>query len=268
MTGSPFGCSRFAAAEGRGATVRRVGWSMSLWILWVLLPAAGVLGQGPGPPTSELRTHVISFEHQPAEEAVELVLPLLSPRGSIEIRPGGNTLVVRDTVAALTEMMPLLVSLDHPSRPIEVFVWLLRAEGSQVSPPVPSASSLGSLPPAVLQNLKDHLPFGHYEVLAQNRVEVPEGEEAVLDLQGDFEVRFRLGTVVAGKRLRLHGFEVRRGNRAGEEPLLKSHLNVWLDRPAAVAFSSKGQRAGSKPRRVLIVVVDCRLVDLSNRRER
>ena len=238
-------------------------------MLCFLLPGAGLPAQKSESPPPELRTHVISFEHQPAEEAIELVLPMLSPRGSVEIRPGGNTLVVRDTIDSLSEMMPLLVSLDHPSQEVEVSVWLLRAEGSQVSPPVPPTSSLGSLPKAVLENLKNHLPFRHYEVLAQNRVEVPEGEEAVLDLQGDFEVRFRLGTVVAEKRLRLHGFEVRRGGRGAGDPLLKSHLNVWLDRPAAVALSSTGPGTGAaEPRRVLIVVVDCRPVDSSNRRER
>ena len=50
----------------------------------------------------------VSSEHQEAREAMPLLYPLLSEQGTVELQPGGNTLVVRDRGEVLRKLLPVL----------------------------------------------------------------------------------------------------------------------------------------------------------------
>src|SRR6185503_9060584 len=102
----------------------------ALLVLTALLLAAALRAQADD---NELVLHVYTLRHQAAGDALGLVQPLLSPRGTIELRPGANTLVLRDTAVALGRIVPVLVSFDHPSRPVDVELWMVRASGRNPS---------------------------------------------------------------------------------------------------------------------------------------
>ncbi len=71
---------------------------------------------------------------------------------------------------------------------------------------------------------------------------------------GNYAVRFRLGTIVGGQRLRLNDFEVLLMPDNGEPvPLLRSQLNLWLGRSMVFALSP-----GEGSSTALMVVVRCR----------
>src|SRR3954470_14470968 len=61
--------------------------------------AAALAGQNPQPQPArgEIVRRAYSFKYQRASEVMTLIYPLLSPRGTIELQPGGNTVVIRDT---------------------------------------------------------------------------------------------------------------------------------------------------------------------------
>jgi len=100
---------------------------------------------------AEILLHVYALRHQTAGDALGLVKPLLSPRGTVELRPGDNTLVLRDTAQAIARILPVLVGFDHPSRPVDVELWMVRASGkSAVSPPLPQ-SRPSNVPPDLLR---------------------------------------------------------------------------------------------------------------------
>ncbi len=62
------------------------------------VPAAGQEGGDEG--EEHLQAYAYTLRNKPAAEALVLIRPLLSKRGTLELQPEGNTLVVRDTVAA------------------------------------------------------------------------------------------------------------------------------------------------------------------------
>jgi len=189
------------------------------------------------------------------------VQPLLSPRGTVELRPGANTLVLRDTAVALGRIVPVLVSFDHPSRPVDVELWMVRASGrNPSSPPQPQKSS--SVPPDLLRALAEHLPYEQYGLLGSSRVRGVEGEKMIFQVAGSYAVRFRLGTVVGEQRLRLNNFEVLLMPDNGEPvPLLRSQLNLWLGRSMVFALSP-----GEGSNTALMVVVRCRTAPVAQAR--
>lgn len=213
------------------------------------MPAAALHAQG----DSELVLHVYTLRHQTAGDALGLVQPLLSPRGTVELRPGANTLVLRDTAQAISRILPVLVGFDHPSRPIDVELWMVRASGqSVISPPVPPKQS--NVPADLLRALAEHLPYEQYGLLGSSKVRGAEGEKMTFQVGGNYAVRFRLGTVVAEQRLRLNDFEVILQPDNGDPvPLLKSQLNLWLGRSMVFALSP-----GEGSNTALMVVVRCR----------
>lgn len=200
-----------------------------------------------------LHVHLVRLQNQPAEEAMRLVMPLLSPQGSVEIQPGGNTLVVRDTLASLSTMLPLLADFDHSRRSVRVEVWILRASPAQVSPPGATSPEIRELP-GIVDILQRHLPYSDYELVTKSEVRSREGEYAAVSIGQGFEVRFRPGTVIGNQRLRLGGFELLRESTGdAKAKLLKSDLNLWVDRPVVVALVNSTD-TGAERSTLLIVV--------------
>ena len=219
----------------------------------LLLPAAlagRAAAQAPG--ERELAVHVYRLEHQPASEAWALLQPLLSARGSVELRPADNTLVLRDSTAALERILPVLAAFDHPPRDVNVEIWLIRASGiAKVSPPLSEPSNV---PRDLLANLVGRLPYQQYDLLAGSRVRSREGQRVTFQLGPEHAVRFRLGTIVGDQRLRLVDFEVLREERgAAAESLIRSNLNLWLGRSMVFALTQ-----GEHSPTALMVVVRCR----------
>ena len=54
-----------------------------------------------------LAVHVQVLRYQTVDDAVEMVYRLLSEDGTVELRPGGSTLVIRDTSLALERIVPV-----------------------------------------------------------------------------------------------------------------------------------------------------------------
>ena len=88
----------------------------------------------PAQPQEELIVHAYSLRYQQAIDAIPVIQPLLSKRGTIELQPAGNTLVIRDTPAALGQIMPRLRSFDHPAQALRLEITIVRASRSAVSP--------------------------------------------------------------------------------------------------------------------------------------
>jgi hypothetical protein len=226
--------------------------ALLLLLLAPLAAAAQVQSAPPQQPRAqpELSVYLYKLRHQAAGDALNLVTPLLSPRGSVELRAGTNTLVLRDSLASLSRILPVLHAYDHPARDVQVEIWLIRAGGSRVSPDLGSPG----IPRELLRSLRDHLQYQTYDLIADSRVLGREGERVTFDLGNDYLVRFRLGTVVS-ERLRLNEFEVLL-EREGEPPasLVRSHLNLWMGRTMVLALA-----AGEGSPTALMVVVRCQL---------
>lgn len=220
-------------------------WVLSLPCLAALPAAAQVLRQdsnpsriSPAPEEEDLRLHVFTLEHQPAEEALELVKPMLSNRGSVELQARSNTLVVRDTLASLARIGPKVHSFDHEPQPLELEVVVLRAF-SRAQGPIPENARV---PTALAGKLRSLLRYESFRLVARARLQTLEGEAVSYDLNRSYRVAFRLGTVVATpnrtERLKLRDFKVERlidGAEGGS--LIHTNLNLFVGKTTTLGLA-------------------------------
>ncbi|HEX9671519.1 MAG TPA: secretin N-terminal domain-containing protein, partial [Thermoanaerobaculia bacterium] len=175
-----------------------------------------------------------TLKHQKAAEAFMLIHPLLSPRGTVELQPGGNTLVVRDTLAGLARVVPVLRNFDRAARPLRMEVYVVQASRNQ-----PARASAPPAPPAdLVRRLKAILPYQVFALVAQAQVSGLEGQPVTYEIGGGFEVSFRPGMVAPNRSLRLNDFRVLRRKQQWEfQTLLHTHLNLTLDQTVALTLA-------------------------------
>ncbi len=218
-------------------------------VVALLLPVPRAAAQGTGRGGDDRRVHAYTLLHQPASEALQLVHPLLSAEGTVELQPGANTLVVRDRAEVIERVVALLAEFDHPASPVELEIRIVKA-GVEAAP-----GDASELPPALVARLRELLRYESYRLLARARLEVREGEEVTHQLGEEYRVGFRMGTLREDRRLKLHGFRVAR-DRGNPEPeqLIHTNLNLWLDKPMILGLA----RAESS-REALMLVLTCSL---------
>ncbi len=220
-------------------------------VLWTHGPAAPLAAQAGQPrEAAELVLHAYTLRYQQAIEAIPLIQPLLTGRGTLELQPGGNTLVIRDTVAALARIVPVLHGFDHPAQPLKVEILIVRASRAVVSPQV----NRSDLPEHLTRRLRELLPYEVYELQAQAQLGSQEGQAVAYELGDDYVVSFRLGTLIEAKRIRLANFEVSRraGKSKATEPLVHTSLNLCLDQTMSLGLA---RSEGSRDALIIVVTV-------------
>lgn len=218
---------------------------LSMLVLVLLSPPAVTSAQPRQIVPQELRLHVYVFAHREAADAVPLVRPLLSPRGSMLVKADGKTLVVRDTLGGLARAASMLRSLDRPVIPLELEVMLVRAERSAISPPAPS-----TIPEALASELSTILPYDTYTQVARAELDSREGEEVTYEVGAGYALRFRLGRYESGG-VKLHDFRVYREGR--ERPMVHANLLLTINETYSLGLS----KSESSPT-ALMVVLTCR----------
>lgn len=216
-------------------------------VLAALLPLAASAQPGARPGAElPLEVYAYSLKHQPATDALSAIESLLSGRGTVELRQRDNTLVVRDTRRALAAIVPALQRFDHPTESLRIEVTIIRARRASFSPILQEEP----LPEPLARRLKELLPYSTYTVLARTELPTEEGDEVTYELGEGFGVSFRTGTVMEGKRLKLHSFRVTRSSREREvRNLIHGNLSLQLERTFTMTL------AGSEGSTTALVVV-------------
>lgn len=213
---------------------------------WAVVAALGLCGVAAGQEASPLLVHAHTMRHQPAAEALALLHPLLSERGSVQLQPGGNTLVVRDEAAVVERIAALLREFDHPAQRLAVRIQVVRAgDGGEGE----------ALEAELAARLRELLRYESYRVIAAADLEAREGEGASYELGEEYRITFQLGTLMSGDRLKLHDFEVT--GRAGADQrrrLLRTQVNLRLGRPMILGLAKD-----ESSRRALLLVLTCTL---------
>lgn len=220
-------------------------------VLWTSGPVAPLAAlQGQVREADELVLHAYTLRYQQAVEAIPLIQPLLSVRGTLELQPGGNTLVIRDTAAALSRIVPVLQGFDHPAQPLKVEILIVRASRAAVGP----QAYRSDLPEGLTRRLRELLPYDTYEMQAQAQLGSQEGQAVAYQLGDDYLVSFRLGTLLEAKRIRLANFEVNRrtGKSKSTVPLVRTSLNLCLDQTMSLGLA---RSEGSRDALIIVVTV-------------
>lgn len=241
------------------SSLRRIAASfLSVVLLASALPLGGQTAQTAAP--EELFLHAYTLKHRRAAEAFSLVSPLLSPRGTVELQPATNTLVIRDTMGALSRIIPRLRNFDHPARPLTLELYIVRASRSIVSPPVERSD----LPEPLTRRLRALLAYDVYEMQAQALLSSVEGQAVTYTLASDYEVSFRLGTILQDRRVRLSNFRiVRRLDGRNSREMIHANLNLRIDQTTSLGLARKE----SSPE-ALMVVLTLRNGDPARRQQR
>lgn len=230
-------------SEGRGPWRRAVVPRVSILALLFAFWTTAIWGQAPTErerPTVQVETLTLKayrFAHQPAREALPLVEPLLSERGTVELQVGNNTLVIRDHPTVIGRLEPLLRKFDHPPRALPFEIHLLEAE------PAPEADrdeNIRGLPPGLVESLGVMTRFNRYRLIADIELESREGEQVSYELGQSYRVRFGVGTVLLDQRLKLRGFEITRPIGDLDERLFYGNLNLTLGKTMVIAVADAG----------------------------
>ncbi|MEL7060479.1 MAG: secretin N-terminal domain-containing protein [Acidobacteriota bacterium] len=241
--------------------------ALRLGVLLVLLtavtaPAAARQEATVGARTPSLVTSGYTLSHRDAADALEIVRPMLSARGTVEVQPHGNSLVVRDVRAAVDRIMPVLRRFDRPLEDLRFEISIVRAAERRgiISPPEPSPPTVDvELEPELAERLRALLRYDEYEVLAHAGLTSREGADVAYSLGGRYAVAFRSGNIFGDKRLKLEGFRVVReaprttdkGRRVDDQELFHATLNLWIDKPFVVLAQSP---AGGE---ALMITISC-----------
>lgn len=228
---------------------------LSVMAALLAVPARGQGGDpGQAPRTGAVRSdagerltlHAYTLSHRRAEEAADQVRGLLSPRGTVTVQAEGNTLVVRDTVAALLAIVPALRAFDHPSRSLELEILVVRAYRGRVGIPV------GPRPPEELTaKLRKLLNYGTYQLVAETKLPTREGEEVTYQVGDTYSVGFRVGDLTPDRSVKLHDFRLFRDQ--ADEPLIRTNLVLFMDKTYSLGFSKSEESETA-----LMVVITCR----------
>jgi hypothetical protein len=211
----------------------------------VAVSAATAVAQTAAEPPLIVYHYVL--RHQPAAEALHLVRPLLSPRGTVELQPRANKLVIRDSLAATGRIVPMLKAFDHPALALRLEVLLVEA-GPAASDALATPEAL---PAGLMRGLRALFKYEDYRLLARASLEASEGEQVVSELADGYQVGFRFGTVLADRRLRLHDFRVSREVAASPSEIIHTNLNLWLAQPFTLVLVRD-----EASRRALMVVLE------------
>lgn len=214
---------------------------------------------GPPPQAIPLRVLAVSLRHVAAVEALNHVRPLLSPRGTVEMQPTANTVVVRDLDDAITRIAKALTDLDQPPQQVRFDIRVVQAgpKRGMISPPVAEAP----LEEELARRLRGLLRYDDFRVLAQAAMSSSEGEQVAYSLGDGYDVSFKLGSIVGDQRVKLEGFKITRkpaaqadkSRRLEPRQLFQATLNLWLDKPFTLVLAQDEAR-----QEALMIAISCR----------
>lgn len=213
----------------------------------------------PVPGASALQVYAFTLRHQGLGEAATMVRLRLTPRGTVEEQPGANTLVVRDVPTSIDQIRRLLEAFDVPPEQIRFDIRVVQAGPKRgvISPP----SAEVALDEELAARLRGLLRYEDFRVLAQAGLSSRAGEQVEYALGDDYDVAFRLVSVVEGKRVKLEGFRVTRrpprsvdkSRQLPPQQLFQATLNLWLDKPFTLVLTQDEAR-----REALMIAISCR----------
>ncbi|MGH9382379.1 MAG: secretin N-terminal domain-containing protein [Thermoanaerobaculia bacterium] len=214
---------------------RRAGVGARVSIVGLMVAALVSLGAAA---IAQATEEIFTLRHIRAATALELVVPLLSATGSVELRQAANALVVRDTPEAIARIRQRLDSVDRPVVPLIVELQIF--EGGAAD----ERGAALALAPELAARLKELFRFDSYRLVASGRVLTREGENVLYQAPGapatlgNLQVRFQTGRLAADGQLRLEAFRLERaGESGGWESLLSGRLRLVAGRPLVLALT-------------------------------
>jgi len=193
----------------------------ALLLVLALVLALPALADGPV-------SRVFTFAHRAAGEAVAVVEPLLSPDGSVLVRPRDNSLTVVDDADSIARVVQALAGFDSAPNTYRVSVRLIR--GTSRPPGKGEATvKLPMLPSGLL-------PYSTYQEIGRFEAVTSEGERVQASIGGPYTLSFGLRRVASeSERVELSKFNLERqegpsklGGVGNTRVLLRSSVRLLI----------------------------------------
>lgn len=180
------------------------------------------------------------LRHQPADDVMTVLQPLLSGQGRVEIDRQTRRIVIRDHRSNVERIALGLEGFDHPVRTLRFDVVLLRATRS-TQPDLREVNER-VLPSTIVESLGFMLTQNLYSLVARAELEGREGERVEADLGDERAVRIGVGTVLEEDyvaRLPVQ-FQLHRKERPADSGFNKA-LNLNLEKTVVIALASDAE---------------------------
>lgn len=176
---------------------------------------------------------VFTLKHRAADEALQLVRPLLSDAGSVMLEPKANELTVRDTSTSVERAAQAIAAYDVPMRGVDVAVTLLKATSDPKAGP--SMTDASAEIRGIGESLKKLFNVTGFTRLDSVVVRGVEGQRVAYVIGGSYRLQFVLDPSRDGKTLQFRDLSLERVRREGGKEtrgeILRTSINVSMGRP-------------------------------------
>ena len=143
-----------------------------------------------------LTARAYQVRYRPLADAADVVAAVLSPEGTVTLRPRLNMLVVQDHPAILDQVEALLESFDLPPKNVEVTLSLFLGTERQPKEGGRSAGEgFSKEVRGVIDALGDVTKWVAYEPLGSRSVTGIEGDSVTAELSPEYRVTFKVQSV-------------------------------------------------------------------------
>ena len=198
---------------------------------------------------------VFSLKYHAPDAALPVVSPLLTDGGSVIVQPKGNTLTVRDTVAAVERASKALTTWDVPPRAMQLGITLLKATSGQ-RPEVANGKPSGGKQdvPEEIRGISDRLrkllnvtDCGRIDSVVVQGVE---GQTVAYVIGGEYRLEFLLEPSGDPRQIRLKGLAFERLHRGpgvveARKDILRTTINVGVGQPYILVVGRDEAAAGA-----------------------
>ncbi len=176
---------------------------------------------------------VFALKYRPADEALQLVRPLLSDAGSVMLEPKANELTVRDSSTSVERAAQAIAAYDVPLRSVDVAVTLLKAtsDPKAARPKTDVSEEIRGIG----ERLKKLFNVTDFTRLDSVVVRGMEGQRVAYVVGTSYHLQFFLDPSRDGKRLQFRDLSLERirreGGRETRGEILHTTINVNIGQP-------------------------------------
>jgi hypothetical protein len=190
---------------------------------------------------------VFALKHRAADEALQVVRPLLSDAGSVMLEPKTNELTVRDTATSVERAAQAIAAYDVPMRGVDVAVTLLKETSDRKD--APSMTDASAEIRGIGESLKKRFNVASFTRLDSVIVRGFEGQRVAYVIGGSYRLQFVLDPSRDGRNLQFRDLSLERVRREGGKEtrgeILRTSINVTMGRPHIVGVGKDEAAKGA-----------------------
>ena len=171
----------------------------------------------------EILTRAFVVKFKKVDEVASVVNGLLGEKGAVTLQPGLRTIIVQDTEKSLRQIEMVIAAFDTPPPSVEITVKLVRATKNSTEPGV--SEEIRNM-----ARLGEVLRFNQYTLMDGGVIETQEGQNSVLLLAKDYQLRFFPDVIQEGNGIiRLKDLELRKRIQGKKKDLFTTLISVTVN---------------------------------------